>query len=489
MKIINFFKITLFISLITFSCSDFTEIEPKDELAANLAFQRLEDFEQGVAGAYSALRGAYGTNYSILPDILADNLKVTAEHRGFFLQERDWFNSEGDDAGMWVQMYSMLNRINTMTALIDEFKDSNEQKYNRILAQMLTLRALGHFDLLRYYGVSYDRNDETERGGIVVVTNVVTPEGQPARNTVKETYDQIYADLEAAEILYGDIDQDINEGPGERHFLDLIAMKALRARISFYAQDWNDAITYATDVLGDIPLANATDFATMWTDDTFGGENIMSIPFSAAEGASGVSGLLWNPSNSADPTGAGQSQFTLSDDLVANYTTTDARFAWVANAPVGKNYSFIQRKYPDDGVGIFSDIKMFRAGEMQLIIAEAYLNLGDNNNARTFLNALRIARDPSIVIAPGTPSDGVLGLVLELERRKELVIEGHRWFDLRRTGGSINRNPADFTAPSVRCTNPNPKAFPIPQSELLANPNVGANDPTLCGQAECSSCN
>jgi hypothetical protein len=60
------------------------------------------------------------------------------------------------------------------------------------------------------------------------------------------------------------------------------------------------------------------------------------------------------------------------------------------------------------------------------------------------------------------------------ERRKELVGEGHRFFDLKRTTKIIDRttNCTDFCIllPSAR-----EWAMPIPQSEILANPNVAQN--------------
>jgi starch-binding outer membrane protein, SusD/RagB family len=61
------------------------------------------------------------------------------------------------------------------------------------------------------------------------------------------------------------------------------------------------------------------------------------------------------------------------------------------------------------------------------------------------------------------------------ERRKELVGEGHRWFDLKRTTKTIARaNCTSF------CTLPPTSrawTWPIPQPEIDANPNILPQNP------------
>jgi hypothetical protein len=86
---------------------------------------------------------------------------------------------------------------------------------------------------------------------------------------------------------------------------------------------------------------------------------------------------------------------------------------------------------------------------------------------------LRTAR-----IANYTPqllSGAVLLQAIANERRKELVAEGHRFFDLKRTTRTINRttNCASFCTldPSAR-----EWALPVPQSERLANPAAEQNE-------------
>ena len=65
---------------------------------------------------------------------------------------------------------------------------------------------------------------------------------------------------------------------------------------------------------------------------------------------------------------------------------------------------------------------------------------------------------------------------IELERRKELFMEGHRWLDLKRTTRSINRGEIFApTTQSVLAPNSRSWVWPIPQAERDANPNMSQN--------------
>jgi hypothetical protein len=114
------------------------------------------------------------------------------------------------------------------------------------------------------------------------------------------------------------------------------------------------------------------------------------------------------------------------------------------------------------------DVFVIRLAEMYLIAAEASMNLGNNAQAATFLNAVR-----ERAALPGheaemrvSASDVTLDFILD-ERARELAGEQLRWFDLKRTGKLVER---------VKAHNPNSAPFvqafhtlrPIPQRELDA---------------------
>jgi hypothetical protein len=120
-----------------------------------------------------------------------------------------------------------------------------------------------------------------------------------------------------------------------------------------------------------------------------------------------------------------------------------------------------------DGV---TDFKVYRTGEMYLIRAEAYALKGNDVAALDDLNALRAARGAAV----GVETGAVLMTAIFNERRKELVVEGQRFFDLKRTARAINRttNCTNFCTLSSAARE---WAFPIPQKEIDANPNIQQN--------------
>jgi hypothetical protein len=96
--------------------------------------------------------------------------------------------------------------------------------------------------------------------------------------------------------------------------------------------------------------------------------------------------------------------------------------------------------------------------------AKATLGLND-------LNTLRAARINNYVNEVLTGQ--ALLDAIALERRRELVGEGHRWFDLKRTTRSLNRTDVTLNS-TVRTLAPTARewVWPVPQTEIDANENI-----------------
>jgi hypothetical protein len=97
---------------------------------------------------------------------------------------------------------------------------------------------------------------------------------------------------------------------------------------------------------------------------------------------------------------------------------------------------------------------------MYLIRAEAEANLtgGNISSVKADINTIRDRAD----LGPTSANTaGELLLAIEQERRVEFAFEGHRWFDLVRTGRAID------VLPNV--TKSNQTLFPIPADEILTN--------------------
>ena len=107
--------------------------------------------------------------------------------------------------------------------------------------------------------------------------------------------------------------------------------------------------------------------------------------------------------------------------------------------------------------------------------AEAANELGDIAGAKTLINQIRTR-----VNLPNTTANdqSAMRLAIEKERRLELALEGHRWFDLKRTGRAIAVMNAvkgkDNVSLNYNLT-ANRLLFPIPQSELDKNSKLVQN--------------
>ena len=461
--------------LMFISCDKELNVVPQDVLDADIAITSLDDLDAVLNGAYAVLRedGLYGESMSWLPDLLADNLRIGNSNGGSLRREANWQFTSGDDIDTWGDAYTLIFRANTVINNSDAFEDGG--KKNRILGQALALRALAHFDLLRYYGVDYDRNSSNLGVPIVTAFEINSPE----RNTVAEVYDQVFADLLAARTALGNVDVDPQaNGP---YYFNQIAVNALLARVSLYAKQWQDAVDYATLAINSSSgLASPTAYASMWSQDAKA-EVLFAVAFATPSDGRLASSLLDNTNPSAP-----RSTFTLTYDIANLYNPmNDIRYNLFVlinplNPPGANDLNddvYLPFKYPGrGGERGLNNAKVLRVSEMYLIRAEAYQNLSQETEAMANLNTLRASR------ITGYTNENLVGNALanaiQTERRKEFVAEGHRWFDIKRIHGSIERGP-DCRGLTISCTLEAGNfrfVFPIPQSEIFANKNMVQNE-------------
>jgi len=464
------------------SCKKTIDKSPTHALTLENAFQSISDVENSLSAAYNSLRGAgyYGRNMSILPDMAADNLVQTLESLVNFLDITDWAYTpqNGTIAETWIAGFSTINNCNIIINNVDKFTSPTTQgRANRIKAQALAMRAMVHFDLMKYFADNLDRNS-TSLAIPYIKTSVLEsapPSFKPARMTVKEVYDNIYADLSAASAAFANIDAPINPSTN-RYKIDLIGLNAIQARVALYAKDWTIAITSSTIVINALPLASRAVYPSIWRDESISEVAFASL-FNTGEFLSRLAGDVYSgPSN--------RSQFEGNPTLFATFNEADdvrfgisvrRGFGTIAN-PARNNNRFVVTKFLGKGSATDGvvDWKAFRTGEMFLIRAEARLNSAQEAQALADLNTLRSARINNFVA--GTETGTALTAAIALERRKELFMEGHRWFDLKRTTRLIDRG--SISAPTTQAILPSNRrewTWPIPQGERDANLNMSQN--------------
>ncbi len=453
------------------SCSKTVDVDPTHTVNGENFFTKIEDYDLALTGAYQRLKlnSLYGgvnggSVFLCAVDVAADNFYSGANNLGALNTMFRWnYTADGTvPQGAWNAAYNVIQQCNLSVRGIDKLKATDEGAVNRIEGQARALRAYMHFEMLRWWADNYDRNSTAL--GLAYVDNFDV-EQMPARGTVKQTYDKIESDLKTAKEMMSHMDKDIqssnNLGPN-RAYIDSLVVDAMLARMYIYSNQLDSAIKYSTYVINARPLAQPSEFPLIW-QDAITKEVVWSIKYQAGEEA--LAREIYQPAGdlvSWRPVLA----------LLALYDPADVR----TNAYwINKNGRIVLNKYAakatatgnPDGI---TDFKIFRTGEMYLIRAEAYARKGLNAPGLADLNTLRTARNA----ATGNESGSALESAIQVERRKELVVEGHRFFDIKRTTRTISRtqNCSSFCslASNNRAWN-----FPVPQNEILANENLVQN--------------
>lgn len=132
-----------------------------------------------------------------------------------------------------------------------------------------------------------------------------------------------------------------------------------------------------------------------------------------------------------------------------------------------------------DANGNFVDIDfpLFRLSEMYLIYCEALLRGGSGGSTATALNYFNAIRQRAYGNTNGNVTTLTLDLILD-ERARELYWEGHRRTDLIRYNRFVEGTylwPWKGGVKDGRAVSPNLKLYPLPASDVVANPNLTQN--------------
>jgi hypothetical protein len=461
MKTIKFYilNIGLIISLLaSTACENYINLKPIDVITDDQALITLDDFQQALNATYGALTSGnyYGGNFTLYADIMTDNGRISSQSLGTGRVEHAWLYTAGNSTiflGYWGTIYSMIYRANVIIEKIANLQ-ADESIKKQILGEALMLRAIGHFDLVRAFAPRYKFTADASHPGIPLITVVPDANSEPARNTVKQVYDQIKTDLEAAR-------QNMTATSANATQLTPLAATAMLARVALYEENFAQAIQYATEVINARTLATGANFTNMWTSDAVG-EVIFKVKMTTNENA--IGGILYD--NALD-----LAFFNPTQDVMVLYDeTNDIRFGAYYQKRTNKE-SLVKKYFGRPERYGLNDIKLLRVAEMYLIRAEANIRTNQIAAAETDYNTLRNARiNGNTPITPGS-------LTLEqllLERRRELAWEGHRWFDLGRLNQGIARADCNDVSCSLEAGNFR-FILPIPQREIFANDNMVQN--------------
>lgn len=459
------YLLALAASLSLTACSDFLTVEEKGKVTIPTALSDPRSLQAALMGAYNAYYSHYDKDFLKYAEVAGNMVTLDLTSKTSVLEQYNFSPNPTSATTAYYIWYNTgiaevnaNNIVNYAPAVADAYP-ADRAKCEKILGQALLLRALCHFDLCRVYAQPYCYTADGSHLGVPVLERTPGPDDNPARATVKEVYDFILADLDRAAQLLTDAHAD------DVHYASLQAVRAMRARVCLYRQDWQGALAAAKEAINGEPLAQGEDYVNMYRDLGQRGEMIMRL--------------------SGQDQGGNQKKFydtdcVPADQLLALYDADDVRLPLVrTGAGAAACSKYLATKIPDNDPNREDPI-LFRLSEMYLTAAEAACNLQQYAEARAYIEPLvsrAVGAEKAAGIMAATTDDALLDLVIT-ERVKELCFEGHTFFDITRRGQSLVREAT--TNSTVRRIDWPSDLFvlPIPQYELDANENMKPN-PTV----------
>lgn len=465
------------------------DTEPSTSIAQEIALNSPEAINGLRTRMYSRMHAApdMNTTWLLGPSALADNTDIGSGTRF------ESFNNNIREAGLgtaaWANLYDMINDANILIEGIPE-GIITEARQTKFTGEAYFMRALALHHLVRIFG--YEPGMAPTQGeasgfdlGVIIRTTPTLDLSSidfAPRSTVTQVYEQIESDLDAAITA---LSQESDNGP---FFITEAAAQALLARVHLYQRNYGAAETAAGAAItgSGTRLATASEVETLFDETASNPEAIFTIDVDPATESGGVNDGL------AVYTSMQWFGQIPTQDLIDLYEAGDARLdAWytpcfndVTGSPnnicAGVNSGNLElHKYAAEQGQFADDYVHFRYSEMLLIQAEARLFEDGIVQAINRLNDLRAERGASALNPVNyTTEEQVLDVILE-ERRRELVAEGHRFFDLKRLGRDLRKaefNESDGTT-TVSFLPYESYVYldDIPDSEVQLNPELVQN--------------
>lgn len=434
--------------LLLTSCKEVLEPTPYDIRIDDLALTRAADVPLVRIGLYSAFR-SMTSSIVIAGDFTADNIK----HNGTFASYQEFgtkqiTSTNTDVSDYWGRIYRTVYVANFILEWLPAVTGVTEANRKQLTAEARFLRGFANFMGTYTYGdipLPTTTDQSTNR-------NI----GRTARATVLAS---VLADYQAA---LADLPDDSSTGAA---YLSKRVVQAALARFYLYQKNWAEAERYATLVISSGKFSLVPDYNTVVIQN-FTSESIFEVGYTQNDDPATLNTLF-----------VSRREVIPSDQLVAvlNSAESGARVATITfnvQQQQGNDNGWTVRKY---GIAIENNanIVVFRLAEMYLIRAEARAQQGNQIGANGAVADLTILRNRAKASAVTVTNQADVLLAIERERQYELAFEGHRWYDLVRTG----RAQAVMAAFSPNW-NSRYELWPIPQSEILRNPGLqGAQNP------------
>ena len=453
------------LSLVSCEKSKFLEVKPVNNVLTVDVIKSPEDLQKLMIAGYNQMRSAgfMGGTALVAGDVMADDAVTTNgtfDWTQIVAHSMDLFNPPGRNT--WNNTYNAINRANVAASstLADPILASaSPDVANALKADAAFIRALGHFHLVRLFGLPYSDQHKNDPGmGVPIrlrgTTTIAESFEALPRSTVEEVYTQVINDLKFAAANLP-ATRTWNGGFATRD-----AAKALLAKVYFYKGDMANAVAEARPVMNSNNYSLDADIAAKYARAQTGTatkEVIFMVPSTAASDDSwGSIRGSYRTNNTAAPI----PQWAPSPSLVASYAANDTRYN---KFYLTKNGVVYTKKFDYT----YMDAIVLGFDELLLIYAEALAssnNASDLAEAVLWLNKIEARAYGTSVTTVAAGNNAVINAVRK-ERRLELALRGERLHELKRLKQTVRGDAWDSRK----------ILFQIPDSEQSGNPGITLN--------------
>ncbi len=443
--------------LFTNACDDsFIEAKLDSAIDINEFLKSPVEFQELLNSSYDALSygSLYGGQIQLMSELMSDGVD------GAFLVNNDWralytWTSDiflGPTRTLMHDGYKAIARANLVIANLNNVPGLDDANKKRMEGEALFIRALMHFELVRYFAQPYGYTADNSHLGIPIRTSF----GQSVvdRSSVADVYKQSISDAERAESLLP---------VSNTVYATLYSAEALLAKIYFQQNNFVKAKEYAERVINS------------------SGTSLDSFPntkFGFGESKEILFGLVSTDySNDNANISIQKDYFSLTKtipDVIPSSAASlsvsgpgDIRASWFEK----KGNYLLCKKFNTSNTAIYTN-PVIHLSEIYLILAESLAETGADG--LLYLNAIRKRAGLSELVSISTTQQIEES---RIQRRAEFYFENNRLHELKREAVRSNRdllirNLARWDCPGLVCQ--------FPDSELKGNPNLQPNPTAKC---------
>ncbi len=491
------------------SCGDFLDKKSYTDYDKDV-LTTPEGIEALLNGVYDIFQHTnyYGRNLLAYEAAKGNDFFVRVSSGNNFERENRYAestSSSGAAEGLWLKIYSGIRTATDVLEAVPYVEGMDQKSLDRVAGEAHALRGLAYFDLMRLFAYpprfSFPDGEEYNIGPTPGAYSLGVPilENMDMANNIFD-YE---VRRESAVTVYGYIEKDLLEarrllsGTDSRQgHVNYVAVCGLLARMYLYMEQWDDAIIQGEEALkaagGTYSMIPYGSWKTTYYKP-FNSENIWELVYSLSDnnGGNSLNYLVRKPTydnpgaeNDGEVSQAiGYAAFGLfpaTVDLLQS-DPDDVRGYLVCDLGIAnKDYKGL-RKYVGETYHYVYNQPVIRLPEIYLTLAEAYLRKdgGSVTDAERYFDFVHGARTNS----SGFSSHDISSALEEVltERRKELMLEGHNYWDYFRRGETMKRpelleNANKITIAFGYGSSKNlaraQVIYPIPLSELEANKSI-----------------